>query len=326
MADSAAPFFSVVIPVYNRADALKVALQSVLAQSDQDFEIVVVDDGSKDDPKSVIDAIGDPRIRYRRQENKGGGAARNTGIDLSRGRFVAFLDSDDRFLPQHLKTMRALLADTKDTVGYARTIVDRGEGRAILKPPRAIAPGEHMATYLLCERGFVPTITVVAPADWARTIRYHEMLPSSEDTDFAIRLFLDGCRFVMAHEAGAVWNDRPDPQRISAGRKGAELKAWIETLRPAIPECAYYGCLGWNYAKHVAMTSRWRALGLYADALRHRAYRPSLAAIIFLQIFLPDRVYRAIADGAIAWLSAGMRPGEESRRPGAVADAKPRRA
>jgi glycosyltransferase involved in cell wall biosynthesis len=298
----------------------------VLAQSDQDFEIVVVDDGSEDDPKSVIDALADPRIRYRRQANKGGGAARNTGIDLARGQFIAFLDSDDQFLPNHLKTMRALLAGMKDTVGYARMMVDRGEGRVILKPPRAITPDEHMATYLLCDRGFVPTITVVAPAHWARTVRYHEALPSSEDTDFAIRLFLAGCRFVMTEETGAVWNDVPDPRRISAGRKGAELKAWIETLRPAIPERAYYGCLGWNYAKHVAMTNRWRALGLYADALRHRAYRPPLAAIVFLQIFLPDRVYRAIADGAIAWLRAGLRPGAEAARKAPLPGANPKRA
>jgi cellulose synthase/poly-beta-1,6-N-acetylglucosamine synthase-like glycosyltransferase len=308
MADSAAPFFSVIIPVYDRANALRTAIESVLAQSDQDFEIVVVDDGSRDDPKAVLDAFGDPRIRYRRQENRGGGAARNTGIDLARGAFVAFLDSDDRFLPDHLKAMRALLAGTRDTVGYARMLVDRGEGRLILKPPRAIAPGEHMATYLLCDRGFVPTITIVVPLAWARNVRYHESLKAAEDTDFAIRLFLAGCRFVMAEEPGAVWNDQPDPNRTSAGRKGAGLAGWIEVLRPAIPARAYYGCRGWAYAKHVAANSKWQALKLYADAVVHRAYRPSLAAIIFLQIFLPDHLYRALADGSIAWLRAGMRP------------------
>ena len=94
-----APFFSVVIPVYNRADVFAMALQSVLDQTEQDFEIIVVDDGSTDDPKSAIDRYSDSRIRFLRQENKGGGAARNAGIDLARGRFIAFLDSDDWFLP-----------------------------------------------------------------------------------------------------------------------------------------------------------------------------------------------------------------------------------
>jgi glycosyltransferase involved in cell wall biosynthesis len=314
MTDSAAPFFSVVIPVYNRADALKTAIESVLAQSDQDFEIVVVDDGSKDDPKAVVSAFGDPRLVYHRQENRGGGAARNAGIGLARGAFVAFLDSDDRFLPDHLKTMRGMLAGTTDTVGYARMLVDRGEGRMILKPPRAIAPGEHMATYLLCDRGFVPTITVVVPLSWARIVRYHESLKAAEDTDFAIRLFLAGCHFVMAEEPGAIWNDQPDPKRTSAGRKGAGLAGWIEVLRPAIPPRAYYGGRGWAYAKHVATKSKWQAFELYFEAVAHGAYRPSLAAIIFLQIFLPDRLYRALADGSIAWLRAGMRPHNENLR------------
>src|SRR5581483_10971011 len=107
----AAPFFSVIIPVYNRAGALGAAIESVLAQSCQDFEIVVVDDGSKDDPRSVIDSFRDFRIRYIRQENQGGGVARNTAIDAARGAYIAPLDSDDVFLPHHLQTMRDLLQD-----------------------------------------------------------------------------------------------------------------------------------------------------------------------------------------------------------------------
>ncbi|HUB85930.1 MAG TPA: glycosyltransferase family A protein, partial [Rhizomicrobium sp.] len=150
---SPAPFFSVIIPVYNRADVLGRALQSVLAQSFQDFEIVVVDDGSRDDPRAVVEAIGDRRIRYVRQENKGGAAARNRGFDEACGQFVALLDSDDRFLPHHLEQMHRLLDGTQNVVGYARMIVDRGHGVSMIKPPRAIRPGENMATYLLCDRG-----------------------------------------------------------------------------------------------------------------------------------------------------------------------------
>src|ERR1700761_4728013 len=114
------PFFSVIIPVYNRADVVTAAIESVLAQSFQDFEIVVVDDGSSDDPQSAIAAIGDPRIRFLRQENQGGGRARNTAIDAARGRYIAPLDSDDIFLPHHLQTMKDLLDGTTNLVGYAR--------------------------------------------------------------------------------------------------------------------------------------------------------------------------------------------------------------
>ncbi len=297
------PFFSVIIPVFNRAHALGAALHSVLAQSFADFEIVVVDDGSRDDPKAVINAIADKRIRFHRQENAGGGAARNRGIDLARGRYVAFLDSDDYFLPRHLEVLHRLLAGSEGVAAYARMVVDRGNGRTLLKPPRPIRPGEHMATYLLCDRGFVPTITVAVETARARRIRYSENLRAAEDTDFAIRLFLDGVRFVMADAPGAVWNDQFDPNRTSAGRKGAGLPRWLETLRAQIPERAYYGCLGWAYAKHIAQQDRFAALKHYLTALRHHCYSPLLSAIVFLQIFLPDRTYRRIADLAIGWLN-----------------------
>jgi glycosyltransferase involved in cell wall biosynthesis len=302
------PFFSVVIPVYNRADAVVDAIRSVLAQSEQDFEIVVVDDGSRDDPRRLVDAIGDPRIRFHAQDNQGGGAARNTGIDLSRGRFIAFLDSDDVFLPDHLKTMRAMLEGTTGTVGYARMVVDRGEGRTFLKPPRAIRPGEHMATYLLCDRGFVPTITVVVAAETARRVRYNTQVRAAEDTDFAIRLFLEGNRFVMAEAPGAVWKDIADPNRTSSGRKGGRMVTWLEEMRPRIPSRAYYGCRGWAVAKFVANGDKWEALRLFLGAVVRGCYPARLMGIVFLQIFLSDGAYRRVADGAISRLGAGLRP------------------
>jgi glycosyltransferase involved in cell wall biosynthesis len=306
-------FFSVVIPAYNRADVLGEALRSVLAQTEQDFEIIVVDDGSKDDPQSVVRAIADPRIRFHAQPNRGGGAARNAGIDLAQGRFVAFLDSDDVWLPGHLSAMRKLLDGTTDTVGYARMIVDRGDGRNFLKPPRAVTVGEDMASYLLADRGFVPTITIVVARDTAGRVRYHENLRAAEDTDFAIRLALDGQRFVMAEAPGAVWRDVPDPNRTSAGRKGGRMIPWLEEMRPRISSRAYHGCRGWAIAKHVATTDRFAALKLYLNAVVRGCYRPGLAAIVFLQIFLSDRAYRAVADGAIQWLHAGFR-GREPKR------------
>ncbi|MEJ1968160.1 MAG: glycosyltransferase family 2 protein [Rhizomicrobium sp.] len=303
---AATPFFSVVIPVFNRAATLGAALRSVLAQTEQDFEIVVVDDGSTDDPMAVVDALGDPRTRCIAQANRGGGAARNTGIDAAKGAFIAFLDSDDVFLPGHLAALRALLSGTANTAGYARMIVDRGDGRQILKPPRAIAPGEEMAHYLLCDRGFVPTITLAVPAALARRVRYHENLREAEDTDFAVRLSLEGCRFLVAEVPGAVWMDHYDPARQSAGRSGERLALWLETMRPRISRQAYLGGRGWALAKGVALRHPLKAFAMYARAVAAGCYRPRLAAVVFLQIFLPDSAYRALADGAIRWLRAGM--------------------
>ena len=104
----AAPFFSIVIPTYNRADLIGLTLQSVLAQTYPHLEILVVDDGSKDNTAEVVQGYAaDPRLHYFPKENAERGAARNYGLARATGEYVLFLDSDDRFHPEHLATLHA---------------------------------------------------------------------------------------------------------------------------------------------------------------------------------------------------------------------------
>jgi hypothetical protein len=318
-ASRGAPFFTVVIPIYNRAGELRTAIESVRAQTFQDFEIIVVDDGSRDDPEAVVGAFRDPQLHVIHQRNAGGGAARNRGIDAVRGPFVAFLDSDDVYLPHHLGSMHTLLKDTRDIAGYARVWVDRGQGPVFLKPPRAIRLAEDMAIYLLCDRGFTQTSTMVVPREAAQKIRFNEHLRAAEDTDFAIRLHLAGCRFRMLEKAGAIWNDRDDPARASADACIEQPRAWLEEMKPLIHPKAYHGARGWPYAKRVAQTRPLMALGLYLNAVVRGCYRPSLAGVIFLQIFLGTGLYRRVADHLIATLPVGLRQLRAPRRAGCSA-------
>jgi glycosyltransferase involved in cell wall biosynthesis len=102
------PHVSVIIPTYNRATYISRAIESILSQSYRDFEVIVVDDGSCDNTKQVVQAYGD-RVRYMFQDNAGPGAARNLGIRTSEGMYLAFLDSDDAWMPEFLaKTVGAL--------------------------------------------------------------------------------------------------------------------------------------------------------------------------------------------------------------------------
>lgn len=100
------PLFSIVLPSYNRAHFLPRSIQSVLNQTEKDWELIVVDDGSTDDTAAVVHSFNDPRIHYVYQENAERSAARNKGIAQSTGSWLCFLDSDDEFLPHHLACFR----------------------------------------------------------------------------------------------------------------------------------------------------------------------------------------------------------------------------
>lgn len=100
------PFFSIIIPTYNRAHLIEATLQSVLAQMEGDFECIVVDDGSKDNSQEVVEALGDPRFKYFWKENGERGAARNYGAQKARGQWLNFVDSDDILYPNHLAVAR----------------------------------------------------------------------------------------------------------------------------------------------------------------------------------------------------------------------------
>lgn len=103
------PFFSVVIPTYNRAGHIGRTIKSVLAQTFEQLEVLVVDDGSRDNTAEVVGAFTDPRLHYLPKQNGERGAARNYGLVRARGEYVLFLDSDDFWYPQRLTVLHAAI-------------------------------------------------------------------------------------------------------------------------------------------------------------------------------------------------------------------------
>lgn len=296
---AAAPLFSVVIPTYQRRDAVVAAVLSALEQTIAIIEVIVVVDGSTDGTEIALGAIDDPRLRVVVQENRGAAAARNKGIDQARGRYIAFLDCDDRFLPHHLSDLLPLLQESEEVVAYGQVLADRGEGRNFLKPPRAIAQGEALDRYLMCDRGFIQTSSLALSRELAEKVRYREDVKFGDDTDFALRLSLAGARFVMTERPGTIWADRQADDRLSHVRGSIGSLAWLRDLRPHISARAFSGYMGWHAAKSIWPTSRRMAMRYYLEALCRGAFGPRLAATVLLQIVMPDPVYRRISDRLI---------------------------
>ena len=128
------PYFSVIIPTFNRGSFLSRTVESVLSQSYNDFELIIVDDGSTDNTEDVVMNFKDRRIRYFMKENGERGAARNVGIKEAKGEYVTFLDSDDRFFPNNLAFTKSFIDENKNSpfVHIAYRVVDEN-GKEITK-------------------------------------------------------------------------------------------------------------------------------------------------------------------------------------------------
>lgn len=119
------PYFSVIMPVYNRAELVKESIDSVLRQTFQDFELICINDGSTDNTLEVLSELEkiDPRIKVISHENKGRCQARNSGIAHAKGKWIAFLDSDDFYLDNHLETLQTLIKRFPSFSGIATELV-----------------------------------------------------------------------------------------------------------------------------------------------------------------------------------------------------------
>jgi len=183
------PKVSVVIPVFNRPAAVRRAIASVLAQTCQDFEIIVVDDASTDDTPATVTAIGDPRVTLvRHDRNRGGGAARNTGIRRGTAPFVAFLDSDDEWLPAKLERQLEVFECSSDRLGLVYTGCERvfSDGSVSRHIARRYS---DLAVELLTKNVVGETSLGMVRRSAVDAIGgFDETLPSCQDLDFWLRI------------------------------------------------------------------------------------------------------------------------------------------
>ncbi len=185
------PLVSVIIPTYNRGWILNEAIDSVLAQDFQDFELIVVDDGSTDDTREILDTYG-REIIVLRQTNKGVSAARNRGIVQAGGQLVAFLDSDDIWLPRKLSRQVDFFNLHPDAIiNQTEEIWIRNDARVNPKERHRKASGMIFERSLeLCLVS--PSAVMIKKTLFDAVGVFDENLPACEDYDLWLRI---GCRF-----------------------------------------------------------------------------------------------------------------------------------
>ena len=195
---------SVIIPAFNQSHYLGAAIESVLAQTYRNFEIIIVDDGSTDDTRQVAQGFERPNVRYVYQANAGLSAARNTGVRNARGEYLAYLDSDDLFTPQKLDLLVAQLERDPQfgfVAGQAQLINEYSEALdEVLNTPPPDDPSD-----LLLWNPFHVGSMLVQRAWQERAGVFDESLRAYEDWDMWLRLALLGCRMGWVAEPVSLY-------------------------------------------------------------------------------------------------------------------------
>lgn len=186
------PRFSVIMPLFNRAGTVERAIQSVLDQTVESFELIVVDDGSTDGGPELVAAVMDARVRLiRLGENRGGNVARNAGCREARGEILCFLDSDDLYLPNKLETV-ARMFDERPAIDAVldsfRSIERRDGGEKDCRNPR-VDDSRQIERLLFTRRLWKATPSISVRREAAiRAGLFDEELRRRQDFDFLARL------------------------------------------------------------------------------------------------------------------------------------------
>ena len=272
------PLVSVVIPSYNQAEFLAETIQSVLNQTYQNFEILVVNDASPDHTDEVVKQFRDPRIQYIvHEKNMRLPATRNTGMRASRGEIIALLDADDLFHPEKLQCHVDFLRERPDVgVSYnARFELNHSAKnvRELWRPPLFVGLVDLMLGF-----PFAPSDTVVR-RDWAVKVGFFNPdMGTAEDTDFPCRLALAGCKFAGIDRA-------LNYRRHHSGRGRKNLEGRLNDVERALqavladPRCSAEAReIGTRAIKHHMMVIISLALMQEETSIAHK-YLPELAKL-----------------------------------------------
>ena len=262
-----APEFSVVIPTYNRLEFLKQALSSVWAQSHNDYEIIVVDDGSTDGTKDYLAALGG-RIKALYQPNKGPAAARNLGVKQGIGNYVAFLDSDDVWLPWTLATFHKLiLSHQQPSLLCAAVVVFDGN---VPDVKQGKVKAEYFGDYLQSgnDPSYMGGSALVVKKDIFDSANgFDENMLVAEDHDFCLRIGMSR-GFVLVNS----------PVTVAIRRHIGNMSTSPQAVYPAAEKLLIRESAGWYPGGKRRKQERWQLLSRMLRPVAMSCLRAGLVA------------------------------------------------
>ena len=265
-----APTFTVIVPVYNAAATIAATIASVLAQTDDDFELLLIDDGSTDDSLARMVALcaTDDRIHVVAQSNAGVATTRNLGAELAKGRLLAFLDADDLWHTEKLARHRAVHdADAQVCASYARITfleaehhaLDQGRTRSTV-PPEPLTVADLLGENPVCTTSNLIVMRNVFVASGG----FRAQMAHAEDQEWLVRIAANGARIVGIDETLVGY-------RASVGGLSADLARMY---------------LGWRdlAARYGGANDLRRAEAIYCRYLARRALRTGAAPGVALRL------------------------------------------
>jgi glycosyltransferase involved in cell wall biosynthesis len=226
-----AALVSVVMPAYNASRFIKESINSVISQTYENWELIVIDDGSLDSTGAIVKewAARESRIKYHYQKNGRQASARNAGISYALGQLIAFLDSDDMWLPSKLSVMIGEFSDGKQDLLFSDSYINKQniENLKIETLPKfgisafSYCGRDGLSRFL--ERNWVPTLTVMAKTDVLKSHLFDPDVFLAEDYDLWLRILLSGHTIRSISSVLAIY-------RIHSGSTSAADRECIDAV------------------------------------------------------------------------------------------------
>jgi len=246
------PKISVVIPTYDKAQYLGEAIESVLNQTYKNIEIIIIDDGSKDNTQEVVKSFNDPRILYIWQSNQGEVVARNRGIQESNGKYIAFLDSDDLWLKEKLQKQVDFMEKSKEIGLLGTGCYEIANNGKILGQKRFSSSNNVLQKKLIKFNPFIHTSVMIRKNVFDKVSWYNKNFQESQDYELWLRIAKN---YKIANLPELLVKKRYYKEGLSSAKDKQQLYFALEVKKAAIRRgqysrwCYLYVLKSWIFMK-----------------------------------------------------------------------------